>query len=63
MKLALSAKLTINPKRLLSSRWVHDTAHALVSSVRKAKDSVEARGRTRRRWFSAVSKKWRPGAI
>jgi hypothetical protein len=40
MKLALAAKLTIDPKRLLSSRWVHDTAHALVTSVRKAKDAI-----------------------
>lgn len=49
MKLALTAKLTIDPKRLLTSRWVHDTAHALVTSVRKAKDSTCSRGRPRRR--------------
>ncbi len=45
MKLALSAKLTIDPKRLLRSRWVHDTAHKLVSTVRKAKDQASRRGR------------------
>lgn len=49
MKLALSAKLTIDPKRLLVSRWVHDTAHAMVASVRKAKDETGERARPRRR--------------
>ena len=48
MKLALSAKLTIDPQRLLSSRWVHDTAHMFVSSARKAKDAAERRVRSRR---------------
>ena len=48
MKLALSAKLTIDPKRLLRSRWVHDTAHAFVASVRKAKDAVAGRKRPAR---------------
>lgn len=49
MNIALSAKLTIDPKRLLRSRWVHDTAHALVTSVRKAKDAETRNGRPRRR--------------
>lgn len=48
MKLALSARLTIDPKRLLRSRWVHDTAHAMVSSVRKAKDAAGRKERARR---------------
>ena len=48
MKIALSAKLTIDPKRLLRSRWVHDTAHAFVASVRKAKDAAGKNGRPRR---------------
>jgi hypothetical protein len=37
MRLAHTAKLTVDPKKLLESRWVHDTAHALLSSVRKAR--------------------------
>jgi hypothetical protein len=41
MKLALSAKVTINPRRLLKSRWIHDTAHRLVDSVRRAKEQAE----------------------
>ncbi len=48
MKLALSAKLTIDPKRLLRSRWVHDTAHVFLTSVRKAKDAAGKNGRPRR---------------
>ena len=48
MKLALCARLTIDPKRLLKSRWVHDTAHVMVSSVRKAKEDASRRGRARR---------------
>lgn len=49
MKLALSAKLTIDPQRLLRSRWVHDTAHRLASTVRKAKDQASRRERPHRR--------------
>jgi len=49
MKLALWARLTIDPKRLLRSRWVHDTAHRMVSSVRKARDQNARRGRPYRR--------------
>jgi|CXWL01.1.fsa_nt_gi hypothetical protein len=37
MKMALSARLTIDPQRLLRNRWVHDTAHRIITSVRKAK--------------------------
>ena len=48
MKLALTAKLTIDPKRLLTSRWVHDMAHALVTSVRKARDAGAGRKRPAR---------------
>jgi hypothetical protein len=40
MKLALCAKVTINPRRLLKNRWVHDTAHRIVSSLRKAQDDA-----------------------
>lgn len=48
MKIALSAKLTIDPQRLLTSRWVHDTAHEIVWSVRKAKDAAAGRKRPAR---------------
>jgi hypothetical protein len=40
MKLALCAKVTINPRRLLRSRWVHDTAPRIVFSLRKAQDDA-----------------------
>jgi hypothetical protein len=40
MKLALLAKVTIDPRRLLKSRWVHDTAHKIVDSLRKAQDDA-----------------------
>ncbi|MEQ1919496.1 MAG: hypothetical protein ABL955_09865 [Elusimicrobiota bacterium] len=40
MKLALCAKVTINPRRLLTSRWVHDTAHRIVDSLRRAQDNA-----------------------
>ncbi len=38
MRLAYTAKLTVDPKRLLEDRWVHDTAHALLTSVRKVRE-------------------------
>ena len=40
MKLALLAKVTIDSRRLLKSRWVHDTAHRIVDSLRKAQDEA-----------------------
>ena len=40
MKLALCAKVTIDPRRLLRNRWVHDTAHRIVDSLRKAQDDA-----------------------
>ncbi|MCR4296090.1 MAG: hypothetical protein NUW21_11200 [Elusimicrobia bacterium] len=49
MKLALCAKVTISPRRLLKSRWVHDTAHRIVDTLRKAQDDarrVEDRRKT-----------------
>jgi hypothetical protein len=49
MTIALSAKVTIDPKRLVSSRWVHDTAHAVVSLVRQAKDRLEREIRGKKR--------------
>ncbi len=48
MKLALAARLVIDPKRLLRSRWVHDTAHAILASVRDAQDAAARRRRSRR---------------
>jgi hypothetical protein len=48
MVLALSAKLTIDPKRLLSSRWVHDTAHEFLFSLQKARDAAGKNERPRR---------------
>lgn len=48
MKLALCAKVTIDPQRLRKSRWVHDTAHLLVDAVRRARTSG-ARTEERRR--------------
>lgn len=40
MKLALCAKVRIDPRRLLKSRWVHDTAHRIVDTLRKAQDDA-----------------------
>jgi hypothetical protein len=40
MKLALCAKVTIDPRRLQKSRWVHDTAHRIVDSLRRAQDEA-----------------------
>jgi len=48
MKLALCAKVTIDPRRLLRSRWVHDTAHRIVDTLRKAQDDAR-RMESRRR--------------
>ena len=30
MPLALTAKIRLNPERILKSRWTHDTAHDMV---------------------------------
>ena len=37
MRLAYTAKLTVDPKKVLESRWCHDTAHAMLEAVRKAR--------------------------
>lgn len=47
MTLALSAKVTCDPKRLLESRWVHDTAHAFVHSILRARRAAD-KPKTRR---------------
>lgn len=43
MRLAYTAKLTVDPKKVLESRWAHDAAHMLLASL------VKARGLDRRR--------------
>ena len=35
MTLADIAKITIDPKGLFKSRWIHDTAHAIVRAKRR----------------------------
>lgn len=44
MRLAYTAKLTVDPKKVLESRWAHDTAHALLDSLVKAKSFEPRRG-------------------
>jgi hypothetical protein len=48
MKLALSAKITCDPKRIRESRWAHDTAHVILHSVLEARRSVSGREKTRK---------------
>ena len=48
MKLALAAKITCDPKRVLSSRWVHDMAHTLLHSVLEAQRSAAGKSKTRK---------------
>ena len=48
MKLALSAKIKCDPKRVLENRWVHDTAHVFLHSVLKAQRAAAAKGKIRK---------------
>jgi len=48
MKLALAAKITCDPKRVLENRWVHDTAHALLHSVLQAQRTAVEKGKNRK---------------
>ena len=48
MKLALAAKITCDPKRVLENRWVHDTAHAFLHSVLKAQRTAAEKGKNRK---------------
>lgn len=48
MKLALAAKITCDPKRVLESRWVHDTAHIFLHSVLKAQRAAAQKGKNRK---------------
>lgn len=43
MKLALSVRVTCDPKRLLASRWVHDTAHVFAESLLRARRGATVR--------------------
>jgi len=49
MKLALSAKITCDPKRVLENRWVHDAAHVLADAVLKARRAALGRDKVRKR--------------
>lgn len=48
MKLALSAKITCDPKRVLENRWVHDATHVLADAVRKARRDALGREKVRK---------------
>ena len=48
MKLALAAKITCDPKRVLENRWVHDTAHVFLHNVLKAQQAAVMKGKARK---------------
>ncbi|MBI3563677.1 MAG: hypothetical protein HY079_00615 [Elusimicrobia bacterium] len=48
MKLALTAKISCDPKRVLEDRWVHDTTHVLAESILKARRAAQGRDKARR---------------
>ena len=48
MKLALAAKITCDPKRVLENRWVHDTAHAFLHSMLEAQRTAVGKGKNRK---------------
>ena len=48
MKLALAAKITCDPKRVLENRWVHDTAHVFLHSMLKAQRTAAGKGKNRK---------------
>lgn len=48
MKLALAAKITCDPKRVLENRWVHDTAHTFLHNVLKAQRTAAGKGKNRK---------------
>jgi hypothetical protein len=43
MKIALSVRVTCDPKRVLESRWVHDTAHIIADNLRRARKTEAVR--------------------
>ncbi len=48
MMLALTAKVSLDPKRVLEDRWVHDTTHALAESILKARRAARGRDKARK---------------
>ena len=48
MKLALAAKITCDPKRVLENRWVHDTAHVFLHNVLKAQRAAAGKMKNRK---------------
>ncbi|MDE2509971.1 MAG: hypothetical protein KGL74_02500 [Elusimicrobia bacterium] len=48
MKLALSAKITCDPKSIRENRWAHDTAHLFLHSVLKAQRAASGREKVRK---------------
>jgi hypothetical protein len=43
MKLALTARVKCDPKHILENRWVHDAAHVIADSRRRARKHEEDR--------------------
>lgn len=43
MKLALAARVTCDPKRILENRWTHDAAHIIADNLRRARKDEKAR--------------------
>ena len=48
MKLALTVKISCDPKRVLSNRWVHDTTHVFADSILKARRANVIRKKIRK---------------
>jgi len=48
MKLALAARVVCDPKHVLASRWIHDTAHVFAEAMRRAQDGSSRRGKIRK---------------
>ena len=47
MKLALSVRVTCDPRHVQDSRWVHDATHIIADNLRRAR-AIEARRKQRR---------------
>ncbi len=48
MRLALTAKISCDPKRVLENRWAHDMTHVLADSVLKARRAALGREKARK---------------
>ena len=48
MMLALTAKISCDPKRVMENRWVHDTTHVLADTVLKARRAALSRDKARK---------------